>query len=93
MYAVKKVFVRWGSEWDLDTWIRVNPSTEYENDRFLDALVWVLGQKDLRGIPAAEYLGSTDGRRLAETAVRAGFPRQVIARAALPPVSDRAGRR
>jgi histidinol-phosphate aminotransferase len=93
MYTVKKVFVRWGFEWDLDTWIRVNPSTEYENDRFLDALTWVLGQKDLRGIPAAEYLGSSEGRRLTETAARAGFPRQVIARAARPPGSGRAGRR
>jgi histidinol-phosphate aminotransferase len=82
MYAVKQVFVRWGFEWELDTWIRVNPSNEYENGRFIEALNWVLGRKEFRGVPAAEVLATTEGRRLAGAAVKTGFPQHVIARAA-----------
>ena len=81
MYLCQQVFVRWGSEWDLNTWIRVNPSTDYENRLFIQALRWALGQKRLRGISAAEYLGRTEGRRLAHAAVKSGFPAHVIARA------------
>jgi len=82
MYAGKQVFVRWGFEWGLDTWIRVNPSNEYENGRFIEALNWVLGRKEVRGVSAPEYLATTEGRRLAGAAAEAGFPRHVITRAA-----------
>ncbi len=82
MYLVKKVFVRWGSEWEMDNWVRVNASNIYENGRFIEALRWVLGQKEARGVPAAEYLGTTEGKRMAQAAVKAGFPQHVLARAA-----------
>jgi len=82
MFLFQKVFVRWGFEWDLDTWIRVNPSNEYENGRFLQALDWVLGRKELRGIPAHRFLAGSEGRRLAHAAVQAGFPAHVLDRAA-----------
>ena len=81
MYLCQKVFVRWGSEWDLNTWIRVNPSTEYENRLFIEALRWVLSLKGLRGVSASEYLAGTEGRRLAHAAAESGFPAHVIARA------------
>ena len=81
LYLQRKVFVRWGSEWDLDNWIRVNPGTEHENRLFVDALRWLLGQRGLRGIRAAEYLSTTEGRRLAGAAVKAGFPARVVQQA------------
>ena len=80
LYAAKGVFVRWGFEWDLDNWIRVNPSNEYENERFLEALEWVLGRRDLRRVSPAEYLRGTEGSRLARAAVKAGFPEHVVTR-------------
>jgi histidinol-phosphate aminotransferase len=82
MYLFKKVFVRWGFEWELDNWIRVNPSNEYENGRFIQALNWVLGRKEARGVSAAEYLSGTEGRRQARAAVKAGFPGHILDRAA-----------
>jgi len=84
MYLTDKVFVRWGSEWGLDNWIRVNPSTEYENTRFLHALQSVLDRRRLRGIAAADYLETAEGRHLARAAVSAGFPRHVVQAAAAP---------
>jgi histidinol-phosphate aminotransferase len=78
MYLTKKVFVRWGSEWDLNNWIRVNPSTDYENGLFIDALEAVLSQRRLKGIAAADYLQTTEGGRLAAAAVKAGFPAHVV---------------
>lgn len=80
MYFLQKVFVRWGSEWRMDNWIRVNPGTEWENQRFIEALQWVLG-RGLAGVSAREYLGTGEGRNLARAAIEAGFPAHVVGRA------------
>ena len=80
MYFFQKVFVRWGSEWGMDNWIRVNPGTDWENKRFIEALRWVLG-RGLSGVSAREYLSSGEGKSLARAAIEVGFPAHVIARA------------
>lgn len=78
MYLLQKVFVRWGSEWELDTWIRVNPGTEWENGRFSQALTWLLSQRRLRGLAARDYLATAEGARVAREAVRRGVPAHVL---------------
>ncbi|MEW6441644.1 MAG: aminotransferase class I/II-fold pyridoxal phosphate-dependent enzyme [bacterium] len=83
MFFVQKVFIRWGSEWGMDNWIRVNPGTEWENERFIEALRWVLDTGSA-GLSAREYLDTTEGKRLAAAAVERGFPPRAIARALAP---------
>jgi len=73
LYVLHKVFVRWGSEWGLNNWIRVNPGTEYENERFISGLRSILGM-GLQSISLQEYLSTTDGRRLAHAAIEKGLP-------------------
>lgn len=81
MYFNKQVFVRWGSDWEMDNWIRVNPGTEPENERFINALKWLLDQsRRLRGISAREYLAGTEGKRLVRAALKAGFPPRMLCR-------------
>ena len=48
---------------------------------FIDALKWMLGRKKLRGLTAAEFLETTEGRRLARSAVKTGFPEHVVQQA------------
>jgi hypothetical protein len=87
MYLFRKVFVRWGMDWDMDKWIRVNPGTESENERFVSALKWLRGKKrKLRGITALEYLHCTEGKQLTRAALRAGFPPHMLRRVLIPSI-------
>jgi histidinol-phosphate aminotransferase len=79
LYALHKVFVRWGSEWGLNNWIRVNPSTEFENQRFISGLRSILG-KGLQQVSLPHYLSTTEGTRLAQAAITRGFPWHVLQR-------------
>lgn len=78
LYNMHKVFVRMGSEWDLTNWIRVNPGTAYENERFISGLRAVLG-KGPRNVAWKEYRSTTAGAQLVRAAIRAGFPRHMLA--------------
>jgi len=81
MYLRRQVFVRWGMDWDMDNWIRVNPGTELENERFVEALKWLRDTgKTLRGVTALEYLHGTEGRQLTRAALRGGFPPHMLRR-------------
>jgi histidinol-phosphate aminotransferase len=77
LYTEHKVFVRFGSEWDLKHWIRVNPGTEYENARFISGLRAVLG-KGPRPVAWSAYRSTTAGARLARVAIESGFPRSML---------------
>lgn len=79
MYIDKRVFVRWGMEWGLNNWIRMCPSTDYENGQFVSALKWILDTQSLRGVSPADYFGSTEGKNLIQAALRNGFPTQMLA--------------
>jgi len=82
MYLNHQVFVRWGMDWEMDNWIRVNPGTEWENARFIQALRWLLDNgRRFRGADGREALAGSEGRRLAASALRAGFPGAMLARA------------
>jgi len=78
LYAGHKVFVRMGSEWDLKNWIRVNPGTAYENERFISGLRAVLGTSP-RNVAWEAYRSTTEGAQLVRAAIRGGFPRQMLA--------------
>jgi histidinol-phosphate aminotransferase len=58
LYVNDKVYVRSGAEWDLKNWIRVNPGTEYENERFISGLRSLLG-KPAPNVTWVEYLSTT----------------------------------
>jgi histidinol-phosphate aminotransferase len=80
LYLTHKVFVRWGSEWGMESWIRVNPGTPYENERFITGLKAILDRGPHR-VSWQEYAATTEGARLAQAAVRHGFPRHALGRA------------
>lgn len=77
LYLAHKVFVRWGSEWGLDSWIRVNPGTPYENERFIAGLRAILDRGPHR-MSWRDYAATTEGARLVQAAVRHGFPRHAL---------------
>jgi histidinol-phosphate aminotransferase len=77
LYLFHKVFVRWCSGWGLDNWIRVNPGTEWENERFIAGLRSVLA-KSLNGVSLSRYLSTTEGCTVARAAVKMGFPLQAL---------------
>jgi len=91
MFFSKQVFVRWGMDWDMNSWIRVNPGTELENERFIDALKWLLSEKRrLRGISAREYLAGTEGKQLVRAALKNGFSPRMLCRTLNGPALGRA---
>ena len=73
LFIVNKVYVRSGAEWDLKNWIRVNPGTEYENERFIAALRSLLG-KHSPTVAGNEYLSTTEGKQFVRAAIRSGLP-------------------
>jgi histidinol-phosphate aminotransferase len=77
LYLLHKVFVRWGSEWGLNNWIRVNPGTEWENERFIRGLRSILAT-GLHGVSLRQYLSTTEGRKAARVALKRGLPPQVL---------------
>ena len=81
LYLLHKVFVRWGSGWGLNNWIRVNPGTEWENERFINGLRSILANK-LRGVSLSEYISTAEGYKVARAAVKMGFPLQVLRQSA-----------
>jgi histidinol-phosphate aminotransferase len=58
LYLLDKVYVRSGAEWDLKNWIRVNPGTAYENERFIAALRSLL-RKPASDATGDGYLSTT----------------------------------
>ena len=77
LYLVDKVFVRAGAEWDLKNWIRVNPGTAYENERFISGLRSLLG-KPPPNVAWNEYLSTTEGTQLVRALIQNGFPRYLL---------------
>ncbi len=77
LYLLHKVFVRWGSEWGLSSWIRVNPSTAYENERFISGLRSILDRGPHK-VSISEFAATTEGSRLIATALTYGFPRYAL---------------
>lgn len=74
----RKVLIRWGSEWDMNEWIRVNPGTAAQNERFIEALEDMLSGGSRRTDPL-DLLDSDEGRRLEAVSARLGlFPRQAL---------------
>ena len=77
LYLVDKVYVRSGAEWDLKNWIRVNPGTEYENERFVSGLRSLVGNRP-PNVAWNEYLSTTEGTQLVRAAIQNGFPRYLL---------------
>ncbi len=74
----RKVLIRWGQEWDMDKWIRVNPGTEEQNERFIQALKDVLSRGEDPAGPLG-LLNTSEGSRLEAASARLGlFPRRAL---------------